>query len=321
MALAIAVGGLQKELEEECPFKDDRKGASEEAEQEELADDYKKGVQKAQANNGGTLGKNLSAASNGTDGTWRNAPFEPSAHQPYPPKDSKRRDGIKHPSPWAKVLVPGTETITASSFPYTVAAHHLIPGNASLYNGENDLQDYMIKGKTVKANGKSFTIKYHIGYNVNGAHNGVWLPGNYAIRKAASPTGVTWGKMGNEDWQLNYVAACAKVAKGQFHDAHTEYNDSVRDLLNAIAVELKHHQCHCKLCQDELGSEVPPPYLIKGRLYHLSRYLKANLTLTPSRWRRPWFASDRWRDVVFKGSVKPCDDFVDAFKQARRIEE
>ena len=47
------------------------------------------------------------------------------------------------------------------------------------------LINYMEDGKTVKTDGgKSYTIEGHIGYDVNGSHNGVWLPGNYAIKTA-----------------------------------------------------------------------------------------------------------------------------------------
>jgi hypothetical protein len=65
-------------------------------------------------------------------------------------------------------------------FPFVVAAHHLIPGNASL--GESRLKKLMTKSSAARIAGKARRIKNHIGYNVNGAHNGAWLPGNYAIR-------------------------------------------------------------------------------------------------------------------------------------------
>ncbi len=79
---------------------------------------------------------------------------------------------------------------------------------------------------------------------------------------------------------------------------------------------------NCKICQEKNGPEISPPYLIKTRLYRLSSYFKANLTLSPSRWRRPWFTLDRWRDVVFKNKqVKPSEECMSAFSRARRIEE
>ena len=305
---------------ETCPFGEDVTGVSA-IDNEDIADDDKDSVQEKQANNGGVLGDNLNNGSNGKDKTWKGAPYPPTDAEKQAANDSKRKDGEKLQKVWRTVRVPGAGTIPTGNYPYTVAAHHLIPGNASLYSEENLLQNYMIKDKTVKAGGKKWQIKYHIGYNVNGAHNGVWLPGNYAIRSKASPTGVTWGKMQEEDWQLNYVAACSKVTKGQFHDTHEDYSDSVRELLNKIAVSLNQHQCTCKICADKNGGHIPPPYFIKMRLYKLSNYLRFNLTLGPSRWRRPWFASGRWRNVVFKGNaVTPSTEFCSAFNQARREE-
>lgn len=316
MGEAIAIGGLDDELAK-CPFKDDAPGISA-FEDEEIANDDKNAVQSMQANNGGVLGENLKNGLGGTDNTWKTAPFEPEDAEKLPANDSKRKNGVKTPIDWVKVRVMGTATIAEGDYPYTVAAHHLIPGNASLYNDDNKLKDYMIKGKSVSANGKSWKIKYHIGYNVNGAHNGVWLPGNYAIRPGSSPTGVTWGAMGHEDWQLHYVAACAKVAEGQFHDAHTNYNDSVLMLLNKIAVKLEAHQCGCKECENK--KDVHPPYQIKPRLYSLSSYFRSNLKASPQLWRTPWFASDRWESVIFKGTNHPCTEFLTAAKQAGPVE-
>jgi A nuclease family of the HNH/ENDO VII superfamily with conserved AHH len=314
MGESIAVGGLS---DEKCPFKEDSTGISA-FESEAIANDDRNAVQGVQANNGGTLGENLTNASNGTENTWKGAPFEPQTAEKAPANDSKRKNGV--PSiDWARVRVPATTTIAEGDYPYTVAAHHLIPGNASLYNDDDKLKDYMIKGKTVKAAGKTWKIKHHIGYNVNGAHNGVWLPGNYAIRAGSSPTRITWGSMTNEDWQLNYVAACSKVAKGQFHDAHTNYNDSVLSLLNKIATKLEAHQCGCDECKSK--SEVPPPYAIKQRLYKLSTYFRFNLISSPNRWRRPWFSSDRWEGIVFNGSTVPSAKFLEALKKSRRVEK
>jgi hypothetical protein len=320
MGEKIAIQNIQDEMEN-CPFNEDKPGVSKK-ENEDIAKDDKDNVQKLQANNGGTLGSNLNDGSNGAEGTWEKAPYPPTDAEKDPANDSKRKNGIDQSAFWKKAWVPKARNIKADVYPYTVAAHHLIPGNASLYHKKSLLKDYMIKGETVNVDDNSWKIKYHIGYNVNGAHNGVWLPGNYAIRTGSSPTGVTWGKMSNKEWQLNYVAACSSAVGGQFHDAHTEYNKKVRTLLNKIAVEIGIHQAECELCKNKTGNEIPPPYFIKPRLYKLSNYFKTNLTLEPSGWRRPWFTSDRWRKLVFKGrSTKPSIEFVEAFNQSYVIEK
>ncbi|MEY4591068.1 MAG: hypothetical protein RL497_3144 [Pseudomonadota bacterium] len=285
-------------------------------EDEGIPNDDRKGVLNAQANNGGTLGENLTKKSNGSEGTWEGTPSPPPECKATPANDSHRKNGEEKVDYWMYVSVPGTATIPEGDYPFTVAAHHLIPGNASLYTGKCDLVNYMTKGKTVTANNKSWKIKHNIGYNVNGAHNGVWLPGNYAIRKPASPTGETWGKMGNEDWQLNYVAACCKEVKGQFHDAHGDYNGAVLRVLNKIAAKLQAHQCTCDDCRKKGVTEVPPPYAIKERLYALSGYFRTAVTLPPAAWRAPFFTSDRWSEIIFGDSTKPSKVFVKAWKKS-----
>ncbi len=316
----IAVDLLQEEMTANCPFCEDVQGAADN-EGEHVEDDDLDDVQEVQANNGGTLGGNLNEGLNGKRGTWQGAPYEPSTAQKAPANDSRRKNGEKLAKDWQKVRVPGSATIKTELYPFTVAAHHLIPGNAALYTDDDRLQNYMLKGKTVSAEGKSWTIKYHIGYNVNGAHNGVWLAGNYAIRASTSPTRQSWGDMGNEDWQLNYVAACVKATGGQFHDAHGKYSEAVQKLLNKIAEKLAFHQANCLICKEKGGTQIPPPYLIKKRLYNLSTYFRQQLTSSPEEWRRPWFTSDRWRDVVFgNDATAPCDAFIGAFDQAIKEE-
>ncbi len=166
------------------------------------------------------------------------------------------------------------------------------------------------KNLIAKLPDKSLTINSHIGYNVNVCHNGVWLPGNYAIRKSSSSTGESWGDMSEANWQMNYVAAASKAAGGQFHDTHSKYNEAVKRILNKISAVLLVHQDVCEDCKNK--TEVPPPYQIKQRLYNLSEYFKTQLTGPPGVWRRPWFTSDRLRDAAFfGGKLKP--EFTESY--------
>ncbi len=316
MALKIAVGGLAEEVKQKCPFKYDESGVTE-TDPENISDDDLDDVQSEQANNGGTLGKNLIAKSPGKSGTV-GGPFPPpKMRKAEKPQDTKRGTG----SP--KIRVAAADGIAEDVFPFTVAAHHLIPGNASLK--PSDLKNYMTSGGQIKSeSGKTWKINSHIGYNVNGCHNGVWLPGNYAIREesispsgaireSTSPSGKSWGSMTEGNWQMNYVAAAAKAAGGQFHDGHIDYNRAVEKLLNKIYAVLLAHQETCEDCQSE--TEVPPPYLIKQRLYNLSKYFKTQLTGPPGAWRRPWFTSDRWRNEIFSGG-KVKQKFSEAYMNA-----
>lgn len=275
---SVAVGGLPEELKEKCPYKETSTGADDEDE-EGLPEDDLDARQADQANNGGTLGDNLLAGQAGVGGT-EDAPSFKSA-----PLDTKR--AADRPQ-----LVIGTDQIKEDQYPFTVAAHHLIPGNASL--GRSKVYDYLgpvgsgkLKGgdgvrkrKEVSAEfgGKSRQVEFakHIGYNVNGSHNGVWLPGNYAIRTHESPGSASWGKLDDEfdDWKFNYVAAAVRAAGGQFHDAHVDYSDNVLGLLNKIALALgDHFFSDCPDCK-EPKKKFSPPFAIKKRLYAVSGFLR-----------------------------------------------
>ncbi len=146
---------------------------------------------------------------------------------------------------------------------------------------------------------------------INGSHNGVWLPGNYYIRKTTSPIkGKSWSDLGNHPWCLNYVAAVTKGAGGQMHDAHTKYSEAVLGLLNTMADLLLAHACEA--CEPQ---DINPPFMIKQRLYGISARLREQLTAVPAAWKRPWYASDRWRDDAFVGD-QPSPAFMVAYNHA-----
>ncbi len=298
----VATWGLASELEIECPFKDEQ--AVENAEEPEsiAVDDL---ATDEQVNKGGTLGENLGLGLQGKKGTTE-GPCPPPENPPLTPRfDTPRRE--------VKVFVPGADGVEDQEFPFIVAAHHLIPGNASL--GESRLKKLMTKGSGVRIGGKVRKIKNHIGYNVNGAHNGVWLPGNYAIRPKKSSLKKTWSELTDKpQWCMNYVAAVSAKAGGQFHDTHEQYSEAVEKLLTKIYDAVTVHEC--PLCEEktEVPPPLPPPYVIKERLYALSNYLRSQLQGTPGVWRRPWFASDRWREAVFSGR-----DQWEAFDRIFRI--
>jgi hypothetical protein len=310
----VAVGFLQQQLDEECPFSDDTSGPEQE-DLEDIPNDDRNAVLSEQANHGGVLGENLQSGSPGKDGTV-GGPFEPTDYT-QAPLDSKRSDDAV-----IMALVPGADEIGDGIYPFLVAAHHLIPGEASL--AKSKLTSYMKKGSSITTeSGKAFTLKCYIGYNVNGSHNGVWLPGNYAVRASGMPwqrtpiPGRSWSSLGEHPWCLHYVAAVSKVAGAQFHDTHKQYNVAVRELLNKIALKLFMHHDVCEQCEKKSGGKIPPPYMIKERLYNLSAYFRRQMQANPQLWKRPWFASDRWREEAFSGSC-PSNEFLDAYERGRR---
>jgi len=314
----VAVAMPNQAQEEECPFNmPDVKGAAK-VDPENIKDDDKKRAQSRQENNGGTLGENLTNASPGKKGTIE-GPFPPDTPQKRPAYDAKRKDGKN----FRWVVVMGAADIPEGRFPLLVAAHHLIPGNASLKPSK--IMSFMKKGGSIKSKaGKTYKIKDHIGYNVNGAHNGIWLPGNYAIRRAGAAwqkvpkKGKSWSGLADHPWCECYVAAVVKATGGQFHDAHTQYSAHVKNQLNTLAAALSFHIDFCDPCKSKQKKGLPPPFIIKLQLYNYSRQLWNQLCGAPTSWKRPYFASDRWRDKVFRGSrISPI--FKMAYNHARAV--
>jgi hypothetical protein len=298
--IAAALGGLEEEIDKECPFKEVPEGVAE-IEGENVANDDLA----TQENDGGKLGRNLLGGSFGTKGTWSGDPPKYQALR----VDTRRR-GVR-------VEVPGAGGVADGVYGFTVAAHHLIPGDASLAPSLLKplmTQDESVEIEVITPTGKKTKtkqIRKHIGYNVNGCHNGVWLPGNYYIRPSSSPVPDTsWSELGSHAWCLNYVAAVCKAASAQMHDTHAEYSGHVKDLLNKIADMLMKHECD--LCED---AKINPPFRVKSRLYNLSDSLRKKAEASPAGWKRPWFTSDRWRDEAFSGG-KPSTMFMDAYNRA-----
>lgn len=295
----IAYGGLANQIKAECPFKEEDAGVDEQEGENIAKDDLEK-----EESDGGILGKNLLTGSHGKKGTWAG---ESPKNQSL--RVDTRRTGLR-------VEVPGTDSIDKGTYGFTVAAHHLIPGEASL--AVSSLKSFMVKGETVEVvtpeGNKQKELKKHIGYNVNGSHNGAWLPGNYYIRSKTSPIKDTsWVDLGNNPWCLHYVAAVIRVSGAQFHDAHTKYSGAVKDILNKISDVLVKHEC--SICAQP---KINPPVRIKARLYGISGYLRGQVEQHPNAWKRPWFASDRWRDDAFAGG-KPSTAFLTAYNQARAV--
>lgn len=321
----VSPPSLAAEFAEKCPFSDDEAGGPEK-EEENIGDDDKDAVQGAQANDGGTLGENLTA---GTAGKADGGPFPPTDflyRQPANDTNRGRRTRLR---------LEAYKDAKAGDFPFTVAAHHLIPGNASLYRDDVKLFACMKKGGNVKTPaGNSKTIKHHIGYDVNGSHNAVWLPGNYAIktarperqtkkgvtlpaRESTSPVeGLSWQALSTdyEEWQFHYVAGACKAGSGQFHDSHERpYSADVRKTLQKITAALGVHLDYCEDCKNQ--TEVPPPYRIKQRLYAISKRLRQYVIGPPAAWRLPWFTSERWSEKYFSGG-KLTMEFYRAYTEA-----
>lgn len=146
------------------------------------------------------------------------------------------------------------------------AAHHLLPGGASV-NKAALLHKYMLwKGKN------PLGLSGPIGYDINSEANGVWLPGNYAVREGTDFK-KNWGKF-QEEFKTAYAKAAMKNASSlQLHDAHPEYNKNVLKTLQDTATLLDSlwvDRSKCPICKKKLKNQNRPPYGLVGRLNRLS---------------------------------------------------
>lgn len=155
----------------------------------------------------------------------------------------------------------------------TPAAHHCIPGKASLKRAEELLTDFMRKDG-------QYNHICDIGYDVNAAENGVWLAGNYYVRKK-NGWGKTWSACAPA-FQDKYAERAMDKANCQFHDAHEEYSDHVLATLQSICnklKKLKKKNANCPICgKDMKGKKNRPPYGLVGRLNFVSSQYRGLLT-------------------------------------------
>ncbi len=158
----------------------------------------------------------------------------------------------------------------------TPAAHHLLPGNASVKKATL-LHKYMLwQGKN------PLGFKGPIGYDINGAANGVWLPGNYAVRKDTD-FGKNWSEFA-ELFKSGYAKAAMKSCGNmQLHDAHPAYNAKVLNTLLNVAKKLDAKwvdRSKCPVCGKDLKDQAEPPYGLVGRLNALSSEHRKVLVFT-----------------------------------------
>jgi len=199
----------------------------------------------------------------------------------YLPKEKKR----------AEVEFP--EIGETRKLPYTAAAHHLIPTNGSLTKAKA-LMVYIAE--------KDGKISGDIGYDTNGAENGVWLPTGNSLARVLRrgytlPTvtkGTKYGKLPT-DLKQRYAEAVMRKVNRQFHDAHGKYNDFVMDVLgkihnHAFSLESDLPCKECKKIQENKG-KVKPPHGLVMRLNSLNDRLKGKLANNPLSWRWPIFTS------------------------------
>jgi hypothetical protein len=171
-------------------------------------------------------------------------------------------------------------------------AHHLIPGNASLAKSQKLLK-LMKKGE----------LKGDIGYGVNHANNGVWLPGNYAWNAQSA---LRWGRLSAEgglEIQYAYAYAAMSKMRRQFHDAHPVYSGEVRAILEKIRLKLLDVKAGCEKCQEVNGKKpYNPPYGLVGILDGVSAHLLGMVTGSSVLW-KTFYTSEM--SILYSQGLRP----------------
>jgi hypothetical protein len=279
---------FDEKSEIKCPFNETESKVKIKQEKESPLNDDKNAEQ---ANNGQVLGKNMARpgrAGWGRPGTWNDK-------TPPPERIKPRLKLESNGSPALMVTLddfkqPGQQR----AYNWKAAAHHLIPGEAALTKS-NLYKHFMIEGAKITSGGKTFELSSHIGYNVNGNHNGAWLPGNYAIRRGAY--GKSWSDL-DAAWQFRYVNAVVAKARKQYHDTHVHYSTNVLKALDQLSAMLMNHIAVCKECQDKADGKIAPPYRLKAALYRISRVLGMRVRGWPGSWREPYITSDHYKVLL-----------------------
>lgn len=213
-------------------------------------------------------------------------------------------------------------------WPVTCAAHHLIPSGDAL--AKTGLLEWLIKkGTTAEAGTKTGSLKSvngkvdnNVGYDVNGAENGVWLPGPYAMRgiwttftaetePEDDPGGAGGGGEGPTEThpaQFEYAVVAMRKAKAQFHDAHRPYSKFVLDALNLLAARMREitETAECEKCRDKIKNSGPPaPYSLILRLNGVSKRLRGHLEGGPTGWTQHLWTSKWALEYMTNHSYQP----------------
>jgi hypothetical protein len=206
------------------------------------------------------------------------------------------------------------EVYTAGKIPVMYGAHHLIPGNDGL--AKSDLYQGGHLGP--EDNGPD---PKNVGYNINSSNNGMWLPGNYAVRGKKGTRQKTWTDT-PAAFQKAYAFVAMLDTKRQFHDAHKDYSDVVRRALSELADLVDEmDKDGCPACGSG-SKKSDPPYHLNSRLNAVSQHLQKVLRRAPRYWKDPMFTSDWAREykafVAEEGGLDGARAKIEKLRKKRR---
>jgi hypothetical protein len=215
---------------------------------------------------------------------------------------------------------------------YSAEAHHLICGNEVLKE-EGTMERYLIEqGKSSSKGGAGYLKPNDVGYNVNDARNGIWLPSvpyeHMAARGKPAPER-WWGdqtqwnrknpskppRVSLEHWEkIDIAFKVMWEVKRQFHKGShgsvgTPEDNYVRmaiKRLRQLSVLVEHFSEECPMKEDGSALTEPPfypPYGAVGMLNALSAELARELQGSPETWN--YFISELAREcgTVWKAAT------------------
>jgi hypothetical protein len=288
--------------EKTCPWcqPKEKQGASEKMVVEDPPDDV---VGAIPPNDGGKLGKNMKNAGNPEPELTITLVY-------------KKGNVIRFESGRKRRAFPVYQAMpddSAEDYNVQFAPHHLVPGNASLkgsavvpFMGDADSISEYAKGQASKIKKGGF-----IGYDINSAGNGEWLPSPYAlsmrndwpaerdVEVLKKRRGLDFGEV-TEAFKAAYVAAAIEGSGRQFHMSHKKYSEKVREILDAVGRRL-HLMSRGGICavakrhKSEDG-KFEPPFGLVARLNVLSQNLRR--LMTGSTWRPPLYGDARTQEYA-----------------------
>lgn len=177
--------------------------------------------------------------------------------------------------------------LRGKTYDAAVAAHHLIPGNASLK--ESPLMKYLWTDGEADGN---------IGYNVNAKPNGVWSPGNYGVRPWGAE-GKVFEEKANGASAKDFAFAAMEAWGCQFHDAHEKYSKFVESVLNKISDKLRANEAlWCPEQKKKDKNQRTQMFEIVGRLNTVSARMKRMLVFPTSGWKANVYTSRFVQDYM-----------------------
>jgi len=194
---------------------------------------------------------------------------------------------------------------------YSAEAHHLICGNEVLKE-EGEIETFLVKQGTTTSKGAAGKLEPNdVGYDVNHANNGIWLPSvpDMFRRTQGQRPARWWGdqarwngkypkrpaRVSLEDWEKADAAFIVmEAAKRQFHKGEhgsvgEPHNNYVEEAIRRVRRLTIVCQAYSKVCPMEAGEpkkDPPfvPPYRLIGMLDDVSRGLGRELTGSPETW-------------------------------------